>query len=125
MLFDTSAWIEFFQGTERGKKVQESLKIEENFTSIVTFAEVINWCFRNGLENKISSYIKAIKQGSEVIDLDETIVTLAGRLNYERKMIVKDWGMMDSFILATSLVYDLKILTKDLHFKDLSDAVIL
>jgi predicted nucleic acid-binding protein len=125
MLFDTSAWIEFFQGTERSKKVQESLRIEENFTSIVTFAEVINWCFRNKLESKISSYIKAIKQGSELIDLDETIVTLAGRLNYERKMIVKDWGMMDSFILATSLVYDLKILTKDLHFKDLSNAVIL
>jgi len=125
MLFDTSAWIEFFQGTERGEKVQESLKIEENFTSIVTFAEVINWCFRNKLESKISSYIKAIKKGSEVIDLDETIVTLAGRLNHERKMIVKDWGMMDSFILATSLVYDLQILTKDLHFNDLSNAVIL
>jgi predicted nucleic acid-binding protein len=125
MLFDTSGWIEFFQGTERGKKVQEPLKNEENFTSIVTFAEVINWCFRNKLENKITSYIKTIKQGSEVIDLDETIVTLAGRLNYERKMIVKDWGMMDSFILATSLVYDLQILTKDLHFKDLSNAVIL
>ncbi len=125
MLFDTSAWIEFFQGTERGKKVQEPLKNEENFTCIVTFAELINWCLRNRLENKITSYIKTIKQGSELIDLDETMVTLSGRLNYERKMVVKDWGMMDSFILATSLVYDLKILTKDLHFKDLSNAVIL
>ncbi len=125
MLFDTSAWIEFFQGTERGKKLQEYLKGEENFTCIVTFAEVTNWCLRNNLESKISSYIKAIKKGSEVIDIDETIVTLAGRLSYERKMIVKDWGMMDSFILATSLVYDLKVLTKDSYFKDMSNAVIL
>ncbi len=125
MLFDTSAWIEFFQGTEKGKKVQESLKSEEIFTCIVTFAELVNWCLRNRLERKISLYIKTIKQGSELIDLGETMVTLAGRLNYERKMIVRDWGMMDSFILATSLVYDLKIITKDLHFKDLPNAVIL
>ncbi len=125
MLFDTSAWIEFFQGTEKGKKVREFLKSKENFTNIVTFAEVINWCLRNRLESKIRPYISAIKKGSQIIALDETIITLAGRLNYERKMAIKDWGMMDSFILATSLLYELKILTKDSQFKDLSNVVIL
>ena len=119
MLFDTSAWIEFFQGTEKGKKVEEFLKSEKNFTNAVTFAEVINWCLRNNLENKINSYIDGIKKGSEMLGLDETIITLAGRLNYERKKAVKNWGMMDSFILATSLLYDLKILTRDSQFKDL------
>lgn len=125
MLLDTSAWIEFFQGTEKGKKVREFLKSGENFTSIVTFAEVTNWCFKNKLENREASYISAIKKGSEIIDLNETVMTLAGRLNYERKMIVKNWGMIDSFILATSLLYDLGILTKDSQFKDLSNTVIL
>lgn len=124
MLLDTSAWIEFFQGTEKGREVKESLK-EENYTNIVTFAEMINWCLRNGLESKISSYIEGIKKGSEILDLDETIMTLAGRLNYERKKAVKNWGMLDSFILATSLLYNLKILTKDLHFKDLPNVEML
>jgi len=125
MLFDTSAWIEFFQGTRKGKKVRQFLKVEENFTNIVSFAEVINWCLRNNLENRINSYIEGIKKGSEILDLDEKIITLAGRLNYERKMVVKNWGMMDSFILAASLLYDLKILTKDLQFKDLQNVEIL
>jgi len=125
MLFDTSAWIEFFQGTRKGKKVRQFLKVEENFTNIVSFAEVINWCLRNNLENRINSYIEGIKKGSEILDLDEKIITLAGRLNYERKMVVKNWGMMDSFILATSLLYDLKILTKDSQFKDLQNVEIL
>jgi len=125
MLFDTSAWIEFFQGTRKGKKVRQFLKVEENFTNIVSFAEVINWCLRNNLENRINSYIEGIKKGSEILDLDEKIITLAGRLNYERKMVVKNWGMMDSFIFATSLLYDLKILTKDLQFKDLQNVEIL
>ena len=125
MLFDTSAWIEFFQGTEKGKKVEEFLKSEKNFTNVVTFAEVINWCLRNDLENKINSYIEGIKKGSEMLDFDETIITLVGRLNYERKKVVKNWGMMDSFILATSLLYDLKILTRDSQFKDLLNVEIL
>ena len=101
------------------------MKVEENFTNIVSFAEVINWCLRNNLENRINSYIEGIKKGSEILDLDEKIITLAGRLNYERKMVVKNWGMMDSFILATSLLYDLKILTKDSQFKNLQNVEIL
>ncbi len=124
MLFDTSVWIEFFQGTERGKKVRNYLKAEENFTSMITFAEVINWCLRNNLEKKIDTYVNAIKKVSKVLDVDENIVTLAGRLNFEKKKIVRNWGMMDSFILATSLLYNLKILTKDLHFKDLENVEI-
>ena len=119
MLFDTSAWIEFFQGTENGKKVEDLLKREKHFTNVVTFAEVINWCLRNNLENKIKFYIEGIRKGSEIVNLDEPIITLAGRLNYERKKVVKNWGMTDSFILATSLLYDLKILTRDSQFKDL------
>ena len=119
MLFDTSVWIEFFQGTDKGKKVEKILVREENFTSIVTFAEVINWCFKNNKEDKIEAYIEGIKKGSKILDLDEIIIIIAGELNYRRKQMEKNWGMLDSFILATAQVYNLKILTKDLHFKDL------
>ena len=57
--------------------------------------------------------------------MDEEIIVSAGKLNYERKKIVKNWGMLDSFILATAQVYDLKILTKDSHFKDLPNIQLL
>jgi predicted nucleic acid-binding protein len=80
---------------------------------------------RNNLENKIDSYVNGIKKVSGVLDLDENIITLAGRLNFERKKMVRNWGMMDSFILATSLLFNLKILTKDLQFKDLKNVEIL
>ena len=125
MLFDTSAWIEFFQGTEKGKRVEEILKSDENFTSIVTFAEMVNWCIKNKLENKIKDYIEGMKNGSQIIDLSENIATTSGRLNYERKTIEKNWGMMDSFILATAQIYDLKILTKDRQFCDLTNVEML
>jgi predicted nucleic acid-binding protein len=52
MLFDTSTWIEFFRGTERGKKVRQYFKTEENFTGIITLAEITNWRLKNELEDK-------------------------------------------------------------------------
>lgn len=63
MLFDTSAWIEFFQGTEKSKKIENILRTEENFTSIVTLAEVVNWCFKNNVQDKIKDYIEGIRNG--------------------------------------------------------------
>lgn len=125
MLFDTSAWIELFSGTEKGKKVEEVLKKEENFTSITTLAEITFWCLRNNLENKVESYLIGVNKGSKILNLNQNLVTLAGRLNYERKKMNKDWGMMDSFVLATSFLYGLKILTKDSDFRDLPNAEIL
>jgi predicted nucleic acid-binding protein len=47
------------------------------------------------------------------LGLNELIVILAGKINYERKRIEKNWGMMDSIILATAQIYNLKVLTKD------------
>jgi predicted nucleic acid-binding protein len=125
MLLDTSVWIEFFQGAEKSKRVEDILKTEENFTSIITFAEVVNWCLKNNIQDKIKDYIEGIKNGSTILGLNEPIVILAGKINYERKRIEKDWGMMDSIILATAQIYNLKVLTKDSQFKDLPNVEIL
>ena len=125
MLLDTSAWIELFQETDRTAIVKNVLETEENFTSTITFAEMVNWCFRNKKEDKITAYLKGIRHGSTILDLNEAIIISAGKLNYERKKIVKNWGIVDSLILSTSLFYNLKILTKDNHFKDLENVEIL
>ena len=125
ILFDTSAWIEFFEGTDKSKAVEEIIKNVENYTSEITFAEIVNWCFKNQIEDKVVEYIGGIKKGSKILKLDEAIIISAGKLNFERKKIVKNWGMVDSLILATSLLYDLKILTKDSHFKGLENVEIL
>ena len=125
MLLDTSAWIEFFEDTDKRSIVQNILKSDENFTSVITFAEIVNWCLRNNIENKIIEYVEGIKKGSKILELNEAIMISAGKINFERKKIIKNWGMVDSLILATTLVYDLKILTKDLHFKDLENVEML
>ncbi len=123
MLLDTSAWIDFFEGNKGGGKVKEILENEKCYTSIVSIAEIVNWCVRNNLDKDY--YIKVIENNSFVINLKKSIVILAGRINFENKKFIKNWGMLDSFIYATARIYNIKLLTSDHHFKDLQGADIL
>ena len=123
MLLDTSAWAEFFIKSEKGEIVKRYLKAEECQTSIVTLAEISNWAMKENLNGKELIDFAAIS--TRLLHLNSEISFLAGELNFKRKKIVKNWGMMDSMILATGLIYGLKILTKDSHFKDLENAEIL
>ena len=120
LIFDTSAWIELFLGNS--EKAEDALKNDKIYTSIATFSEVVNWCFKNEKEKCIDEYIKAIRNASSILNIDDNIALTSGKINFERKKIVKNWGMMDSIILSTAIFYNLRILTKDSHFKDLENA---
>ena len=123
MLLDTSAWTEFFIGSEKGKRVKGVLHKYDCYTSIVTLAEVTNWALKEDRNTKI--LVEVIKHLSNIIKLDDDISVLAGKLNFDRKKLDKKWGMLDSFILASGMIYSLKILTKDNDFKDISDVEML
>ena len=117
MLLDTSAWIELFLGTESGIKVRDLLKRERCYTSMSTYSEIVNWALKEGRDSNY--FINTIERSSVVLRLTRDIFILAGKLNFERKKLNKKWGMLDSFVLATGLLYNLKILSKDFDFKDL------
>lgn len=123
LLLDASAWIEFFDGSDRGALVKQILENDDCYTSIVTLAEVTNAALKKAKDPK--AMIDFMTRTSSVIKIDNDIAVLAGRLNFERKKLNKKWGTLDSFILASGSIYGLKILTKDNDFKDISDVEIL
>jgi len=123
MLLDTSAWIEFFIKGEKGQRVLECLKNESCFTCISSLAEISNWAMKQNISSE--SLVRHVISLSEIIEMSENLSVLSGELNFMRKKIKNDWGMMDTFILAASQTYGLKIITKDAHFRDLPNAVML
>ena len=124
MLLDTYAWIELFIGSAKGRKVEETIrKGTKIYTSILTLAEIIPWCFRN--QKNPDTIIKIIRDYSEILDLNEEIVRIAGKMNFEIKKNIKDFGMIDSLIYATAQIYSLKLLTGDKHFRNLDDVIML
>ncbi len=122
-LLDTSAWIEFFIKSAKGEKVKRHLETKNCYTSIVSVSEISNWAIKNKLDGReLTKHVMGLTQ---VLDLNVKVAFLAGELNFQRKHINKNWGMLDSFILSTSQIYNLRILTKDMHFSDLQNAEIL
>lgn len=123
ILLDSYAWIEFFSGSEKGMKVKRILELHECFTSIVSIAEITMWCLRNDLFPK--KFIGTMHSYSKILQITEHISELAGKINFEHKKKIKNWGMLDSFIYASARIYGLKTLTGDPHFKNLEDVEML
>ena len=117
LLLDTSAWIEFFIKSNKGENVKHYLKTKSCYTSIISIAEISNWAIKQNLDGK--ELIKYVIELTQILNLTTKISLLAGELNFQRKKVKKNWGILDSFILATAQIYNLKILTKDSQFKNL------
>ncbi len=123
MLLDTSAWTEFFIKSSEGEKVKESIKNQNCYTSMTSIAEISNWAAKqNKNTEELIGFVKSLTQ---MIELSDRISARSGELNFQRKKIERNWGMLDSFILSTAQIYNLKILTKDRHFKDLPNVELL
>jgi len=123
MIFDSFAWIELMKGTQKGEKAKQYLDKRTCYTSIVTLSEIVEWCLKLGKNPNFP--ISTIVSSSTILFLDKKISLLAGRINFERKKKIKNWGMLDSFILAVAMLYNLQILTGDEHFKDLPNVEML
>jgi predicted nucleic acid-binding protein len=123
MIIDSHAWIEYLIGSENGAKVKEALLKNKCFTCIVSISEIAEWCLKNNKD--IKNRIELVKTQSNILYVDEATAILAAKLNFERKKKIVGWGLIDSFILATALMYGLTILTGDKHFSDIENAVML
>ena len=124
MLFDTYAWIGLFTGSDEGRKVGELIKSEAKiYTSILSLAEIAVWCLRN--QRNVEERLDIVKKYSEILDLNEKIAETGGRINFETRKTVKDFGMMDALIYSSARIYGLKLVTGDEHFKNLEDVMML
>ncbi len=117
MLLDTSAWIEFFLGTEKGKKAEGILNSEPSFTALVSVAEIVVWCLRN--QQNVSGMLQKVATLTRILPVTVAIAVNAAQVTVERKKTVKRWGLLDGFIYTTALMYGLTVLTTDHYFAGL------
>jgi predicted nucleic acid-binding protein len=123
-VIDSYAWIEYFRGTNAGEKAKEFIEKGSAATSAITLAEL----HEKYLRENWSSFdidIKYVATKTSLILVDREISILGGRINYENKRKIKNWGMADSIILATARKLSAKVLTGDPHFKNIKDAVMI
>ena len=124
-VIDAYAWIEYLTGSEAGEKVNSVLEKEDNqmYTSAVTVAEVISKTARE--ERDAEKAYDILTSNSDVVDVDERISKEAGLIHAETRRTVTDFGLADAYVLATARRTGSRILTGDIHFRDVEEAILI
>lgn len=123
-VIDSFAWVEYFRGTEAGGKVRRYVEGDRAATSTVTLAELREKYLRERWTS-LEEDVAFIAGRTLLAPVDRQIALLAGELNHTRKKTVRDWGMVDSIILATARAASAEVVTGDTHFHGLPDAIML
>jgi len=119
-LVDSWAWIEYFKGTEAGKKAKRVIEDLEEVViiSTINLAEVYYWILQFYDEKTAEEKRKVMKRRSFVCDVDEEIAVDAAKIKREKK-----WGLGDAIVYATAIRENAKVLTGDPDFKELDGVI--
>lgn len=123
-IIDAFSWIEYLEGSERGKKVHEILNSDsENFVLLITIAEVISKVKRK--EGNFKLAYDSIISNSQIANISPRIAKEAGLLHAEYRMKMQQFGIVDAILITTAKYLGAKVLTGDAHFKSFKEAVII
>jgi predicted nucleic acid-binding protein len=119
ILVDSFAWLELFQGSEKGKKVLQILKENKIYTSVLNLYEIRYRVEEIKDAKTADEFVKAVESHAKVLDITREIAMQASRI----KLKMEKMGAVDCNILATARVNGLKVLTGDPHFEGIEGVV--
>src|SRR3989344_4145890 len=115
-IIDAFSWIEYLEGSEKGRKVHEILNSDsENFVLLMTIAEVISKVKRKGGNFKLA-YDSMISD-CRIANISPKIAKEAGLLHAEYRKKMLQFGIVDAILITTARYLGAKVLTGDAHFK--------
>lgn len=115
---DTSAWIEWLDGSALGKKLGKQLPDKTRcIVPTIVQLELSKWLVRELGEDEADQVI-AYTQKCVVVPLDTAIALLAADLHREYKL-----AAADAIVYATARHVGAELLTCDAHFENLPDVV--
>ncbi len=117
MILDSWAWVEYFLGSPSGKKVRQFILGKDLCCSVLSIAEVADWCVRNGLDSR--KYLETITALATVLVFDSEMAEKAGNSLAGLKRNSPGIGMVDAIIYAQALSAGLLLVTGDRHFEGL------
>ena len=123
-IIDSYAWLEYFMGSEAGRKVKEIIdnEADEKLTPSICLAETYAKILKTEGKEKAELRRTFIKSRSALIPLDEDFAVEAAKTDVAMKRKIQNWGLADSIVLSTARDRKGKVVTGDPHFRELDDA---
>ena len=123
-IIDSSAWIEYLEGSLLGEKVRKILfENNEIYVLNLMIAEVVSKVKRK--KGDADTAYNSIISNSKIVELTPKIAKEAGLLHAEIRKKIKNFGLVDAIILSSARKLGAKILTKDEHFRRFKESIFL
>ena len=123
-LIDTSAWIEYLEGSVSGEEVNKILKKEnEIYTISLIIAEIVSKIKRK--KGNIDLAYDCIIKNSKVFEVTPKISKRIGVLHAEIRKKIPNFSLADASIICSAEAIQAKLLTKDTHFKGFKNVVLI
>lgn len=122
-VIDSYAWLEYFMGTDAGRKAAEIIDspVYEKSTPSICLAEIYAKVLKTEGSDSAEIRKEFIKSKTALNVLIEEVAINAAKINVQMKLKVSGWGLADSIVLATARNRGGKVVTGDSHFKGLAE----
>lgn len=123
IVFDTSAWIEYFLDSKNAGIVEKYLNENEIITPSIVLLEL---SYRADREKwNFKDIINFVKTNSTIQELSEEFLLKFGRIYNESKKKVRDISIADCFVLTCAKLSGAQLLTLDNDFSRFEEAIVL
>ena len=123
-IIDTSAWIEYLEGSSKGEKVNELLaNNEEIYIILIVLSEIVSKVKRSNGDVDLA-YNSLIKN-AKIFEITPRIAKEAGLLHVETRLRIPNFALADATIICAAKALKAKIITADNHFKSFKEAIII
>jgi predicted nucleic acid-binding protein len=117
-LLDTWAWVEYFDGTPAGARVQRILESATVATSILSVAELSDLYTRRKSPT-LDEKVEFVRGSGQLLDLDLRAVSKAGLTKWTQRARKHPMGLGNAVIYETARANGLTVVTGDPGFKGL------
>ena len=121
-VIDSSAWFEYFTGTESGNSLLNIIETEPIATSIIAVAELADKFEREGIS--FAAHLKFIQSRAAIISLSVELALHAAKLKKEHRPQHGKFSLADGVHLATAHQENAILVTTDRDFSGVKNTML-
>jgi predicted nucleic acid-binding protein len=121
-VIDSYAWIEYFKGSESGRRAEKYIESGNCATPTIVLAELSDKYHREGWKFWEED-LEFILSKTEIIDLTKEIAIKAGETKKKMRRGHPNFGLADAIIFETAKSENASVLTGDEHFKGVENVI--
>ncbi len=122
-VLDSSAWIEYFRGSEKGRKIQEIVEKETIGTGIIAIAELSDKFEKE--KNDFRKALQFIESKAAILNISVEVAVNSGKLKNTIRNKKPKFGLADALHLALAQEEEATLVTCDYDFEGLPSVMII